>query len=91
MAKPSTIRTLAELRIAFRRERKAMRLTQAEVATRSGMRRETIVKLEAGRNIDVLTLLKAVSALGKSLQIIDRQRFSYEEIQQMFDAEDPDE
>lgn len=76
--------TLAELRAAFRRERKALRLTQQQVADRAGMRRETIIKLEGGDNIDALTLLKAIAALGKGLAIVDHKPAQFEELQNRY-------
>ncbi|WP_137890315.1 helix-turn-helix transcriptional regulator [Ramlibacter sp. 2FC] len=83
-----SIRCLADLGAAFRRERKALKLTQAEVARRGGMRRETVIKLESGSNVDALTLLKAISALGKALRIAEVERLEYEELQKFFDADD---
>lgn len=83
-----SIRCLADLGAAFRGERKALKLTQSEVARRGGMRRETVIKLESGGNVDALTLLKAVSALGKTLRIADVEHLEYEELQKFFDAAD---
>lgn len=67
------ITNLNDLAERFKKERKALRLTQAEVARMAGLRRETIVELEAAGNVSAMTLLSAVSALGKGLEIVDRR------------------
>lgn len=67
----------------FRRERKAIGLTQAEVAEKAGLRRETIIKLESGAQVDANTLIQAVAALGKTLSINDR-RVDYDRLNEVF-------
>lgn len=69
--------------ILFRRERKAIGLTQAEVAEKAGLRRETIIKLESGAQVDANTLIQAVAALGKTLSINDR-RVDYDRLNEVF-------
>ena len=60
---------LIDLGQAYRKERKALGKTQAQIASNASLRRETIIRIEAGQNVDTLTLLKAISALGKGLAI----------------------
>jgi HTH-type transcriptional regulator / antitoxin HipB len=69
--------------LMFRRERKAVGLTQAQVAEKAGLRRETIVKLESGAQVDANTLIQAVAALGKTLSINDR-RVDYDRLSEVF-------
>lgn len=69
--------------LMFRRERKAVGLTQALVAKKAGLRRETIIKLEAGAQVDANTLIQAVAALGKTLSINDR-RLDYDRLNEVF-------
>jgi HTH-type transcriptional regulator / antitoxin HipB len=53
----------------FRAERKALRRSQQWVAARVGCRRQTIIDLEAGKNVTLYTVLAALSALDKTLTI----------------------
>jgi transcriptional regulator with XRE-family HTH domain len=69
--------------LMFRRERKAVGLTQAQVAKNAGLRRETIIKLESGAPVDANTLIQAVAALGKTLSINDR-RVDYDRLSEVF-------
>lgn len=72
--------------LMFRRERKAVGLTQAQVAEKAGLRRETIVKLESGAQVDANTLIQAVAALGKTLSINDR-RVDYDRLNEVFNED----
>lgn len=56
---------------AFRAERKALGLTQQALAQAAGFRRQTIVDLEAGRNVSLQVLFAGLSAMGKGLSIVD--------------------
>ena len=60
-----------DLGLAFRAERRALRMTQQALADATGYRRQTIVDLEAGRNVSLQTLFAALAALGKGLVIVD--------------------
>lgn len=62
---------LRELGQTLRSERRALGLTQQAVADAAGYRRQTIVDLEAGRNVSVQTLFAVLGALGKGLQLTD--------------------
>ncbi|NJM43935.1 MAG: helix-turn-helix transcriptional regulator [Brachymonas sp.] len=59
----------AELGEIFRLERKALDLSQADVAAKVGCRRQTIADLEAGKNVTSLVLFKALGVIGKQLQV----------------------
>lgn len=56
---------------SFKAERRALGKTQQEVADAAGCRRQTIVDLEAGRNVSLHTVFAALAALGKGLTIAD--------------------
>jgi transcriptional regulator with XRE-family HTH domain len=60
-----------ELGQALKAERLALGQTQQALATATGYRRQTIVDLEAGRNVSLQTLFAALTALGKGLSIVD--------------------
>ena len=74
---------LKSLGASFKRERLAVGLTQAEVAHKAGLRRETIIQLESGASISANTLIQATSALGKTLAITDR-RLDYDRLDEVF-------
>jgi len=74
---------LKSLGASFKRERLAVGLTQAEVAHKAGLRRETIIQLESGASISANTLIQATSALGKTLAIMDR-RLDYDRLDEVF-------
>ena len=74
---------LKSLGASFKRERLAVGLTQAEVAHKAGLRRETIIQLESGASISANTLIQATSALGKTLAIMDR-RLDYDRLDEGF-------
>jgi transcriptional regulator with XRE-family HTH domain len=60
-----------ELGQALKAERQALGQTQQALATATGYRRQTIVDLEAGRNVSLQTLFAALTTLGKGLSIVD--------------------
>ena len=74
---------LKSLGATFKRERLAVGLTQAEVAHKAGLRRETIIQLESGASVSANTLIQATSALGKTLAIMDR-RLDYDRLDEVF-------
>ena len=67
----------------FRAARKALGRTQAQVAHDAGLRRETILRIEAGENVDLITFLRAASALGKAIRLVDL-RPDYDTVQALF-------
>lgn len=77
---------LSEVGSVFRAERKALGRTQAEVARDAGLRRETIIRIEAGENTDLITFLRAASALQKGIRLVDR-RPDYDTVKALFHDE----
>ncbi|MBV8647247.1 helix-turn-helix transcriptional regulator [Paludibacterium sp.] len=65
------IMTATELGLAVRKTRQSLGKSQSWLAEQIGCRRQTIGDLEAGRNVEIYTLLSILSALGKGLQIVD--------------------
>ena len=53
----------------FRRERKALGLTLEETGKRAGCRRQTIADIEAGKNVGLQTVFRALSVIGKQLEL----------------------
>lgn len=72
-----------DLGAAFRANRRALHQTQTDVAKRVGCRRQTIADIEAGKNVEIYTLIAALSALGKGLEIVDA-RVDYDRIAEIF-------
>jgi len=72
-----------DLGIAFRANRVALHKTQEAIALRVGCRRQTIADIEAGKNVELYTLIAALSALGKGLDIVDA-RVDYDRITEIF-------
>jgi DNA-binding XRE family transcriptional regulator len=54
---------------AYRAERRALGKTQQQIADTARCRRQTIVDLEAGRNVSLRTVFVALAALGKGIMI----------------------
>jgi DNA-binding XRE family transcriptional regulator len=71
----------------LRSERKAQGRSQAWIAAGVGCRRQTIVDLEAGRNVELNALFGALAALGKGLAIVDA-RVDVERLNEVFHDED---
>ncbi len=82
MLTTANLESLGEL---LRQERKALGITQLELASRAGLRRETIIKAEKGGNIDALSLLAIISGLGKTLALKEIGRPAYEDLKALFD------
>lgn len=57
------------------------------MAAQIGCRRQTIVDLEAGRNVKMNVLFGALAALGKGLVIADA-RIDVEQLKEIFGDED---
>ncbi len=74
---------------AFKAERRALGKTQQDIANSTNYRRQTIVDLEAGRNVSMHTLFAALAALGKGLEIVDT-RMDLDRLQRMFGNGDED-
>lgn len=61
-----------ELGQAVRAERKALGRTQQWVAEKCQIRMATVSAVENGQNVELFTVMKILTALGKGLQIVDR-------------------
>jgi DNA-binding XRE family transcriptional regulator len=66
LTKASTPKEFGEL---FRAEREALGMTQLDVARAVGCRRQTIGDLEDGKNVGLMTVFMALSAIRKTLSI----------------------
>jgi transcriptional regulator with XRE-family HTH domain len=61
-----------ELGQAVRAERKALGRTQQWVADKCQIRMATVSAVENGQNVELFTVMRILTALGKGLQIVDR-------------------
>jgi transcriptional regulator with XRE-family HTH domain len=68
---PTKAFNTADFGALFRRERRALGKTLAEVAEIAGVRRQTISDMEHGKSVSTLTALAALSAIGKAIEIVD--------------------
>ena len=78
-----------ELGQALRAERKALGRSQNDLALSADCRRQTILDLEAGKNVSLNTLMATLAALGKGLAIIDA-RPDIDQISSLLDPADED-
>lgn len=83
---PSKAFNTADFGALFRRERRALGKTLAQVAEVAGVRRQTISDMEQGKSVSTLTALAALSAIGKAIEIVDARY----EIDKMPDFMDDD-
>ena len=69
----SLMKTLMELGGAVAAKRKALRLSQSEVASRTGLTRETLVRFERGQLTEFGSrkLLAVLAVLGMELSFIE--------------------
>lgn len=81
------IYSAADLGTVFRAEREVLGLTQAQAAKAAKCRRQTIAAIEAGENVRLFTLLSALTALGKRLEIRDA-RLEMDRLQEMFNDDE---
>lgn len=58
-----------EFGLLFRGEREALGLTHQAIADLVGCRRQTIGDLEAGKNVGLFTVFKALSVIGKRIEL----------------------
>lgn len=54
---------------AIRKERKARKLTQAELAKRASLTRQTIINLESGEDANIISIFRALRAMGCCFEI----------------------
>lgn len=77
----------SDLGAIIRAERKALRLSQAELAERVRISRQTIIDLEKGGNVSLHVVNKVMAGLGKVLTVTDA-RLSMEEAARLFEEDD---
>jgi len=76
-------RTAKQIGEALRRKRRSLRLTQADLAARAGMRQATVSALERGEaRLD--TLIHMLAALGLELVVRDRGAESEVRLEDIF-------
>ena len=78
-----SLMTASELGLAIRTTRQSLGKTQSELAKQIACRRQTIGDLEAGRNVEIYTLMNVLAALGKGLKVVDI-RPELEDLESMF-------
>ena len=66
---PTKASTPKEFGEMYRAEREALGMTQQDVARAVGCRRQTIGDLEDGKNVGMMTVFMALSAIRKSITI----------------------
>jgi len=76
-----------ELGFAIRAERKALGRTQQWVANQCRIRPATVSDIENGKNVELFTVMAVLNALGKGLQIVDRN-IDLDRLKDLFDEED---
>nr|WP_238936647.1 helix-turn-helix transcriptional regulator [Sulfitobacter mediterraneus] len=80
------VRIPRDLGHAIRQARRGKNLTQADLATRSGVWQETISKVEAGRGGTKLdTILALLAALDLELLVSTRSKGSTSDFDNIFD------
>jgi len=65
----SSSQIAAELSSRLRKHRIAQKFTQAELASRVGVSKATIVNMEAGKNVSFETVIAVVQVLGLAIQL----------------------
>ena len=83
---PSRARAPYEFGQMFRAERASIGMTQQQVADSVKCRRQTIGDLEEGKNVGLMTVFLALSAIGKTM-VIHNNDFDLEELRLFLEAE----
>lgn len=60
---------LFELGKSIKQERKARKMTQQDLASLANLTRQTIINIEKGEDVSVLTLFRTLLSLGMTLSI----------------------
>jgi transcriptional regulator with XRE-family HTH domain len=84
----SLIFSAPELGRQLRHERRALGLTQQQLAMRVGVSRQTLIDLEKGKNVSLQVLMSILAGLGKALKLVDA-RPSVEDCQGRPNSEPP--
>lgn len=79
------VRSPKSLGVALRRHRRQLKLTQAELSTRAGIRQGTVSQVENGlETMKLRTLMHLLRALDLEMTIQPRSRGSHSEIESLF-------
>ena len=79
------VRSSKSLGVALRRRRRQLKLTQAELAERAGIRQGTVSQVENGlKTVKLQTVMDLLRALDLEMAIQPRSRGSHSEIEDLF-------
>ena len=79
------VRSHKSLGVALRRRRRQLKLTQAELAERAGIRQGTVSQVENGlKTVKLQTVMDLLRALDLEMAIQPRSRGSHSEIEDLF-------
>ncbi|WP_226584237.1 helix-turn-helix domain-containing protein [Acuticoccus sediminis] len=78
------IRTPLQLGAAIQRRRKALGLTQTDLADKAGLRQATISEIERGEGARLESLMRILAALDLELTVRPRTRMDADEIGEIF-------
>ena len=79
------VRSPKSLGVTLRRHRRQLKLTQAELAARAGIRQGTVSQVENGlETVKLRTVMDLLRALDLELAIQQRSRGSHSEIEDLF-------
>jgi HTH-type transcriptional regulator/antitoxin HipB len=79
------IRSPKALGVALRRHRRNLKLTQADLAARAGIRQATVSDIENGlETMKLRTVMDLLRALDLELTIQSRSKGSHDEIEDLF-------
>lgn len=79
------IRSPKSLGVALRRQRRRLKLTQAELAARAGLRQGTVSNVENGlETMKLQTVMDLLRALDLEIAVQPRSKGSHSEIEDLF-------
>jgi HTH-type transcriptional regulator/antitoxin HipB len=79
------VRSPKSLGVTLRRHRRQLKLTQAELAARAGIRQGTVSQVENGlETVKLQTLMHLLRALDLEITVQPRTKGSHSEIEQLF-------
>lgn len=61
------------LGVKMKQSRKRRKITQAKLAEMTGVSRKTIIDMEAGGNVSIQIIFRALSVMGMGMDIMDRR------------------
>lgn len=75
----------------FRQERRFAKLSQAQVAAKIGVTRQTVADIESGENVGLQTVFRALAALRRAVEIRPPTlRYNEEEEEEVVPLDDED-